>query len=138
MSAPDAAGGRTTAPALGTLRRIILYVLLFALVALTASGVSGLLGRLFTTPDVIAFNDSSSLALDLALTLVGGPLGAVVFWASWRLLAHPAERRATAWGIYVSAMCITSLLTAASFGIAAVASLAGGDTGSWMSLWPPA
>lgn len=133
MSAPDAAGGRTTAPALGTLRRIILYVLLFALVSLTASGVGGLLGRLFTTPDVIAFNDSSSLALDLALTLVCGPLGAVVFWASWRLLAHPAERRATAWGIYVSAMCITSLLTAASFGLAAVASLAGGDTGSWTS-----
>ena len=137
MSAPDAVENRTAAPALGTLRRIILYLLLFALVSLAASGVGGLLGRLFTAGDAIAFNDSSSLALGLALALVGGPLGAVVFWASWRLLAAPAERRATAWGIYVSAMYVTSLLTATSFGIGALASLAGGDTGSWKSLPGP-
>ncbi|WP_286166807.1 DUF5671 domain-containing protein [Arthrobacter sp. AQ5-05] len=133
MSAPSAAAGRPSAPALGTLRRIILFVLLFALVSLAASGVGGLLGRLFTAAETIAFNDSSSLALWLALTLVGGPLGAVVFWASWRLLADPAERRATAWGIYVSAMYVTSLVTATSFGIGALASLAGGDTVFWKS-----
>ncbi|MFL4475907.1 DUF5671 domain-containing protein [Paeniglutamicibacter sp. MACA_103] len=133
MSPTDAAAGRTTAPALGTLRRLILFVLLFALVCLAASGVGGLLGRLFTASDTIAFDDSSSLALVLALTLVGGPLAAVVFWASWRLLADPAERRATAWGIYVSAMYVTSLITATSFGIGALAAAAGGDTGSWGS-----
>lgn len=131
MSTDNAAGNRTTAPALGTLRRIILYLLLFALVSLAASGVGGLLGRLFTSGDAIAFNDSSSLALSLALALVGGPLGAVVFWASWRLLADPAERRATAWGIYVSAMYVVSLVTATSFILGALAILAGGDTGSW-------
>ncbi|GAA1866068.1 hypothetical protein GCM10009715_11560 [Paeniglutamicibacter psychrophenolicus] len=131
MSAPAAAASRPSAPALGTLRRFILYVLLFALVSLAASGLGGLLGRLFTASETIAFNDSSSLALWLALTLVGGPLGAVVFWASWRLLADPAERRAKAWGIYVAAMYVTSLVTATSFGIGALASLAGGDTGSW-------
>jgi hypothetical protein len=131
MSTSNAAGIRTTAPALGTLRRIILYLLLFALVSLAAAGASGLLGRLFTSGDALAFNDSSSLALSLALALVGGPLGAVVFWASWRLLAAPAERRATAWGIYVSAMYVTSLLTATSYLLGALAMLAGGDTGSW-------
>ncbi|MCV9995941.1 DUF5671 domain-containing protein [Paeniglutamicibacter sp. ZC-3] len=124
---------RPAAPALGTLRRVILYLLLFALVSLAASGVSGLLGMLFSAGDAIAFNDSSSLALAMALALVGGPLGAVVFWASWRLLADHAERRATAWGIYVSAMYATSLLTATGFGVGALAALAGGDTGSWKS-----
>ena len=133
MSAPVAATSRPSAPALGTLRRIILFALLFALVSLAASGVGGLLGTLFTVSETIAFNDSSSLALWLALTLVGGPLGAVAFWASWRMLADPAERRATAWGIYVSAMYVTSLVTATSFGSGALASLAGGDTGSWKS-----
>lgn len=133
MSAPDAGGSRATAPALGTLRRLILYLLLFVLIALAASGVGGLLGRLFAASGTIASGDTSSLALSLALALVGGPLGAVAYLASWRLLADPAERRATAWGIYVSAMYLASLLTAVSLGIGALAAAAGGDTGSWRS-----
>ncbi|QXQ10768.1 DUF5671 domain-containing protein [Paeniglutamicibacter sp. Y32M11] len=145
MSADHQTGSRPVAPALGTLRRIILFILLFALLSLTASGVGSLLGWAFTAGDVLVAADSSSLALALALTLVGGPLGAIAFWASWRLLRSPAERRSTAWGIYFSAMYITSLITASSFILSGLAHWIGGDTGNvktslgqglgWAAVW---
>ena len=59
MSADHQTGSRPVAPALGTLRRIILFILLFALLSITASGVGSLLGWAFTAGDVLVAADSS-------------------------------------------------------------------------------
>ena len=65
------------APAAGsaqpTVRRLIVYTLLFALVVVTAIGLSGLLGRLLGAGTVLVAGDVAGLARSLAFTLIGGP-----------------------------------------------------------------
>lgn len=67
--------------------------MLFVLVTVGAVGLSGLLGRLFDAlpgnlpgnlpggVDALAGDATSGLAQALAVTLIGGPLGAVLWWA---------------------------------------------------------
>jgi hypothetical protein len=70
-------------------RRLIVFVMLFVLVTVGAVGLSGLLGRLFDAlpgnlpggVDALAGDATSGLAQALAVTLIGGPLGAVLWWA---------------------------------------------------------
>jgi hypothetical protein len=75
---------RTAVPAAGsaqlTLRRQILYFLLFVLVVITAIGLSGLLERLFSAGTVLASTDVAGLARSLAFTLIGGPLATLLWW----------------------------------------------------------
>ena len=125
-SGPRPAGSATT-----TLRRVIVYLLLFIVMAVAATGVGGLLDRLFTEADVLAETGSSSLALPLALTLVGGPLAVLLFRALWARLHEPPEHSSAAWGLYVSGMYLLSLLVSTSYVFGSMAALAAGEQGSW-------
>ncbi|KQQ88798.1 DUF5671 domain-containing protein [Arthrobacter sp. Leaf137] len=112
MTTPAATTTRAPAGGLATLRRLILYVLLFALVVIAASGVSGLLERLFRTASVLVTGDPAGLALPLAFTLIGGPLALLLWWFAWRRLDDAAERTAAGWGLYLSGMYAVSLIIA--------------------------
>ena len=75
------------APAVGgvqTVRRLITYALLAATVFIAASGLSGLLDRLFTLDRVEVSFDSYGLATSLASALVAGPLAGLLWWLIWR------------------------------------------------------
>ncbi|GAA4046473.1 DUF5671 domain-containing protein [Agromyces indicus] len=112
-----------TAPAPGgaqrTVRRLIVYGLLFVLVVITAIGLAGLLERLIDAGTPIAGGGASDLALWLAFTLIGGPLAAVLWWVVWRRLGDEAERGSLAWGLYLTAMYTVSLVVATSALLAA-------------------
>jgi hypothetical protein len=112
MTAPAAPAVRAPASGLATLRRLILYVLLFALVVITASGLGGLLERLFRTASVLVQGDVAGLALSLAFTLIGGPLALLLWWFVWRRLDDESERTAAGWGLYLTGMYAVSLIIA--------------------------
>lgn len=131
MNAP----ARTVVPSAGTaqltLRRLILYVLLFALVFITAVGLGGLLQRLFTSGAVLASTEVGGLALSLAFTLIGGPLAALLWWAVWRRLDDEAERTAPGWGLYLAAVYAVSLIQASTSLLVAAASLISPEEPFW-------
>ena len=104
-----------------TLRRLILYVLLFALVVIAAIGLSGLLARLFSTGALLASSDVGGLARSLAFTLIGGPLAALLWWVVWKRLDDGAESISVGWGLYSAAAYAASLtvLVRALLGLAA-------------------
>ncbi|MDE8668843.1 DUF5671 domain-containing protein [Pseudarthrobacter sp. H3Y2-7] len=116
-----------------TLRRLILYVLLFALVVITAVGLSGLLERLFSTGALVAAADVETVARSLAFTLVGGPLAALLWWLVWRRLDDAAERGSAGWGVYLSAVYLVSLIAAVTGLLAAASSLIGSREPLWYS-----
>ncbi|HJV98316.1 MAG TPA: DUF5671 domain-containing protein [Arthrobacter sp.] len=128
---------RTAVPAGGsallTLRRLILYVLLFALVVIVASGLSGLLERLFSSGAVLASTDVAGLARSLAFTLVGGPLAGLLWWVVWRRLDDPAERAAAGWGLYLTAAYAVSLIVATSSLLGLASSFIGPQEPQWYS-----
>ncbi len=136
MSAPAVPQGPAdaapTAPTFGraqsVVRRIIVFVILFALVVIAANGLSGLIERVIGAGTVIAGNDTG-LAISLAFALIGGPLVAVLWW--WerrRLIADPSERASLVWALYVTAMSFTALIVATTaLGSAATA----GVDGEW-------
>ncbi len=125
-TAPAPAGG------LATLRRLIVYVLLFALVVIAASGVGGLLERLFRTASTLVSGDVTGLALSLAFTLIGGPLALLLWWFVWRRLDDEAERRAPGWGLYLTGMYAVSLIIATT----SLLDLATSCIGAQESQWP--
>ncbi|MGO4186615.1 DUF5671 domain-containing protein [Pseudarthrobacter sp. TAF60_1] len=116
-----------------TLRRLILYVLLFALVVITAVGLSGLLERLFSTGAVVASADVAGVARSLAFTLIGGPLAALLWWLVWRRLDDPAERGSVGWGFYLSAVYAVSLISAVTGFLGTAASFIGSQVTPWYS-----
>lgn len=125
----------------GTVRRLIVYTLLLVLAVITATGVSGLLGRLLEgRPDVAG--GAGGLALSLAFALVGGPLWALLWWFLWRQLAGP-DRSSAAWGIYVWVLSIVALITAATSLLGMLAGLLRGDWSpdalaiglTWLAVW---
>jgi hypothetical protein len=116
-----------------TLRRLILYVLLFALVVIAAIGLTGLLERLFTTGAVLASGDVAALARALAFTLVGGPLAGLLWWLVWKRLDDEAERTAVGWGLYLAGMYAASLILSTTALLAAAASVIGGRDSNWSS-----
>lgn len=126
-----------TVPAAGsallTLRRLILYVLLFALVVIAAIGLSGLLERLFSTGAVLASTDVAWLARSLAFTLIGGPLAGLLWWVVWRRLDDAAERAAAGWGLYLTAIYAVSLIVATSSLLGMAASFVGPQEPRWYS-----
>lgn len=134
MSAPAVPQGPAdaapTVPTVGraqsVVRRIIVFVILFALVVIAANGLSGLIERVIGAGTVIAGNDTG-LAISLAFALIGGPLVAVLWW--WerrRLVADPSERASLVWALYVTAMSFTALIVATTaLGSAATAAVDG-------------
>ena len=75
-----------------SVRRFIVFGLLFVLVVIAGIGASGLLGRLFDVGSVVADGDSTGLARSLAFTLIAGPLAGVLWWLVWRGLSARDER----------------------------------------------
>jgi hypothetical protein len=116
-----------------TLRRLILYALLFALVVIAAVGLSGLLERLFSTGAVLASTDVAGVARSLAFTLIGGPLAALLWWVVWKRLDDGAERSSVAWGLYLSAVYAVSLITAVTAFLGMAASFFGHGEPGWHS-----
>lgn len=129
MSAATAPAAPTQGGAQRTVRRLIVYSLLFALVAITATGLAGLLGRLLDAGTPIARGGAADLALWLAFALIGGPLAAVLWWAVWRRLGDAAERSSLAWGLYLAAVYTVSLVVATS---SLVAAATAGLDGRWL------
>ncbi|GAA4360205.1 DUF5671 domain-containing protein [Paeniglutamicibacter cryotolerans] len=117
-----------TGGALPTVRRITVYVLLFALVSLTAAGTSGLIAIVLGGSTE---NRGSALAQSLAFVLVAGPLS----WLLWRSLAkrllEPAEHTAPAWGLYVAALYTAALIVASISLLSVLADVITGHPGPW-------
>lgn len=114
-----------------TLRRLILYVLLFALVVIAAIGLSGLLGRLFSTGAVLATADVSGLSRSLAFTLIGGPLAALAWWLVWKRLDDDAERTSPGWEVYLTAMYAVSLIVSVTSLLGMADSFIGRQDSDW-------
>lgn len=131
------AQARTPAPVAGSaliaLRRLILYILLFALMVIAAVGLSGLLERLFSEGTVLAATDVAGLARSLAFTLIGGPLAALLWWAVWRRLDDAAERASAGWGLYLTAVYAVSLIVATASLLGTAASFVGPQEPRWSS-----
>jgi hypothetical protein len=130
MSSPLLSAETGLSHAQVTLRRLIQYALLFALVVIAASGLSGLLERLFTSGAVLAATDVPGLAGGLAFTLIGGPLALLLWWFLWRR-TDESERTATGWGLYLAGMYLVSLIIATTSLLGLAASLIGGPRGPW-------
>ena len=114
MSAVRPAAVQQSHSALPTVRRLIVFLLLFALVLIGAFGLAGLLDRLFAAGAALAGNDVGGLARSLAFALVGGSLAAVLWWIVWRRLGEEAERASLAWGLYVAGIYAVALITFSS------------------------
>ncbi|WP_347754427.1 DUF5671 domain-containing protein [Agrococcus sp. ProA11] len=143
MSAVEAPVVPDSSPrgAQSTVRRVIVYAIFFALVAITANGVSGLLGRLLETRTDLGSGEGG-LALSLAFTLIGGPLAIALWWLLWRRL-EGADRASVSWGLYVGAMTFVSLVTFSTALLGALADLIRGDWApealataiAWLAVW---
>lgn len=114
-----------------TVRRLITYLLLFALVVIAAVGLSGLLGRLLAGGTELATGDVAGLARSLAFALIGGPLAALLWWVVWRRLDDETERASIGWGLYVAGMYVLALVLATSNLLSTVATLIGGQSLQW-------
>jgi hypothetical protein len=114
MTATDLPAASATGSAQGTVRRLIVYTLLFVLVTIAAAGLAGLLERLLDTGASLAMCGTAGLALSLAFALIGGPLAALLWWVVWRRLADESERASLAWGLYLTVMYTVSLIVATS------------------------
>ncbi|MCO4275957.1 DUF5671 domain-containing protein [Pseudarthrobacter sp. HLT3-5] len=116
-----------------TLRRLILYILLFALVVIAAVGLSGLFERLFSTGALLASSDVAGLARSLAFTLIGGPLAALLWWVVWKRLDDGAERISAGWGLYLAAAYAVSLIVSVTALLGLAASFIGQQEPRWHS-----
>lgn len=121
MSPQASVTASTASTAQLTLRRLIIYVLLFALVVIAAIGLTGLMERLFSTGAVLASTDVAELARALTFSLIGGPLAVLLWWVVWKRLDDEAERASVGWGLYMAAVYVVSLIvfTTALLGMAA-------------------
>lgn len=128
---PGPTGGSAIGLAQRTVRRLIMYALLFALVVIAAVGLSGLLGRLLVTGTELATGDVAGLARSLAFALIGGPLAAILWWAVWRRLGDEAERSSVGWGLYLAGTYTLSLIVATSNLLGMLAALIDGERLAW-------
>jgi hypothetical protein len=107
------------APNTFLIRRLFQYALLFGLLSVSASGVAGLIGRLFDLGHVIA-ESRTDLARDITFAIVGIPLYLVVGrWTKKTLADDPSERLSVAWNLYLSVVSLTALITSmtSSYGL---------------------
>ncbi|WP_235563964.1 DUF5671 domain-containing protein [Arthrobacter sp. Soil763] len=114
-------------------RRLVVFILLFALVMIAANGLSGLLERFLRAGQVLAGEGIEGLALSLAFTLIGGPLAALLWWFIWRRLDEEAERAAPSWGLYVAAVYSYSLIMSVTALLSTAASFVGARNPEWRS-----
>lgn len=120
---PTSSGGAGTA-----VRRIILFLILYALVVIAVIGLSGLVERIIGADRDIA-GDDAGLARALAFTLIGVPLAAALWW--WqrrRLIADAGERASLVWALYLTAMSLTALIQAT---VSLASAATAGIDGEW-------
>ena len=104
------------APSTFSIRRLFQYALLFGLLSVSASGIAGLIGRLFDSGQVIA-ESRTDLARDITFVLVGAPLYLLVGrWTKRTLAEDPLERRSVAWNAYLTIVSLTALITSMTSG----------------------
>jgi len=104
------------APSTFSIRRLFQYALLFGLLSVSASGVAGLIGRLFDSGQIIA-ESRTDLARDITFLLVGAPLYLLVGrWTKRTLAEDPLERRSVAWNAYLTIVSLTALITSMTSG----------------------
>jgi hypothetical protein len=119
--------------ALSVVRRLIVFLLLFVLVLIGASGLSGLLERLLSIGAALAERDVGGLARSLAFAVIGGSLAAVLWWLVWRRLRSPEERSSLAWGLYVAGVYTVALVTWTTALLGLAASVISGEAPQWDS-----
>lgn len=123
MTVP-AAPGR----AQGVVRRVLVFLILFALVVVTAIGLSGLIERAIGGWVTLA-SSTGGLAQSLAFTFIGGPLAGVLWWWERRRLTSGEDRVSVAWPLYLAAMSTVALITAT---VALATAVNGGLDGRWL------
>jgi hypothetical protein len=104
----------SAAPAVGgvhTVRRVITYLLLAITVIIAASGLSSLVERLLTVNRVEVSFDNYDLATSLAFALIAGPLGALLWWLTWRDSANARDRASIIWPVYLVILSTVALIT---------------------------
>ena len=107
LFARDASG----APSTFSIRRLFQYALLFGLLAISAVGVAGLIGRLFDIGQTIT-ETRTTLARDITFSIIGVPLYLLVGrWTRKTLATDPSERHSVAWNSYLGLVSITALIT---------------------------
>lgn len=103
--APDADPGSGTR----AVRRFFQYLLLFALVVVSAVGLADLLGLLLGAD----LPGDDTLALPLSFVLVGIPLAGVIAWWTRRAMRlDPQEEAATGYALYLTLATLTALIVA--------------------------
>jgi hypothetical protein len=110
-----------------SVRRLIVYTLLFVLVIIAAIGVQTLLGLVLDPNTPLVGENTASIAQGMAFTVIAGPLAALLWWMAWRRLSEPAERGAIGWGLYLSGVLIVALISSSTGLLTAIASLVDGD-----------
>lgn len=126
MTAGETAAAPAAGPAQRTVRRLVVYTILFALVTIAAVGLGGLLARLLDPAAALAGGGTTELARSLAFALIGGPAAAILWWVLWRRLADGAERTSLGWGLYVVVMYVVSLVVATTALVGTATALIGG------------
>ena len=114
----DIGGGIST-------RRLFQYALLLGALVVAATGATGLLSRVISDSDA---RRDAELAGPLASTVIGVPfLWMLALWIRKQHQGDPNERHSFAWGFYLNAVLIGSLLTAGSLAFAIAAGFIDGD-----------
>jgi len=130
-------------------RRLFIYLLLLAALAIAATGIEQLLEILFDRSQTIAGDDTARQARGFAFLLIGGPSYVLLFrHVTSRLRVDPTEETSAGWRIYLNATLGISLITAmatlaevirAVFDVSdySAAALASGlvATGVWLFHW---
>lgn len=92
-----------------TIRIVFQYLILFGLMVVVSVGLSGLLGRLLDSSQIIV-EDKTALALNITYVLVGVPfLWGIARWTFKNFKNNPNEKKSIVWQIYLTLIGITSL-----------------------------
>lgn len=107
-------------PSTFSVRRLFQYALLFGTLIISATGVAGLVGRLFDTGQVLVQN-RTDLARDITFVIIGVPLYLLIRrWSNRTLADDPNEARSFAWNTYLTAISITALATSMTAGYSVI------------------
>ena len=99
------------APSSFSIRRLFQYGLLFGLLVVAATGLVGLIGRIFGAGDVLV-ESQTELARDITFTIIGLPLYLVIGrWTQRSLNKEESERRSMAWSSYLTVVLLTALIS---------------------------
>jgi hypothetical protein len=102
--------GGASAPQSFSIRRLFQYGLLFGLVIVVSTGLSGLIGRALDFR-ILLTEDKTSLARNLSFVMVGIPLlWLVARWSSRNFKEDSRERLSFGWNAYLYTSSVTALI----------------------------